>query len=689
MHRKRLSGAQYKKAAREKEEREKKAINQTIKLDKFLYVKNIDDANQTNVNSRHSSSTVLDQSNDVIPTDGVEINNVISSSESEFPNLTAEEIIKLIPTDSVEIINKITSNFESETPNLTTKEIIHETISTPETCNILESSFSFNKDPAFWTVNEHARYYFSINGFDVNIYKNCDFINSKLESRCMTKNMFERLLPYGEKIESRNDESYLSMQGFNDWKNAQSRFKQHECSTNHRQSLITMKTMANLSNRIDKKLFSQLEDEISYWKNILRRVVAVIKSLSSRGLPFRGQNEVIGSVHNGNFLMAIELVAQFDPFLAQHISRYGNPGSGHTSHKANDMKKAVLDTLESLDISISDCRGQAYDTANNMSGRYNGLQAKIKELNPLAVYIPCAAHSLNLVGTHAVQCSNEATQFFLHELDDHQEMMLVLLGNDNSEPAETRNEASGLRKKFEKLETTFMAIFWGFILNRLNLVSKKLQSVEIDITVVLKLYDSLINLILSQRDNFDEFEKKAILRAQIKEYKTTISRKKKRTIPYDESRPDDVQLTGRNHFRINTYLTILDKLNNEHQKRHYEEFEHELLHFRSLLISKYNEGEFTALKLLEIIYKDDLKSVFPNIEIILRIYISTPATNCTAERSFSSLKRIKTYLRSKLGQEKLNSLAILTIESEMTEKIQFEDIIQNFVEKKARRKQMK
>lgn len=201
MHRKRLSGAQYKKAAREKEEREKKAINQTIKLDKFLYVKNIDDANQTNVNSRHSSSTVLDQSNDVIPTDGVEINNVISSSESEFPNLTAEEIIKLIPTDSVEIINKITSNFESETPNLTTKEIIHETISTPETCNILESSFSFNKDPAFWTVNEHARDYFSINGFDVNIYKNCDFINSKLESRCMTKNMFERLLPYGEKIE--------------------------------------------------------------------------------------------------------------------------------------------------------------------------------------------------------------------------------------------------------------------------------------------------------------------------------------------------------------------------------------------------------------------------------------------------------------------------------------------------------
>lgn len=45
MHRKRLSRAQYKKAARKKEEREKKAINQTIKLDKFVFVKIIEDAN--------------------------------------------------------------------------------------------------------------------------------------------------------------------------------------------------------------------------------------------------------------------------------------------------------------------------------------------------------------------------------------------------------------------------------------------------------------------------------------------------------------------------------------------------------------------------------------------------------------------------------------------------------------------
>ncbi|KAG7171643.1 hypothetical protein Hamer_G014783 [Homarus americanus] len=46
-------------------------------------------------------------------------------------------------------------------------------------------------------------------------------------------------------------------------------------------------------------------------------------------------------------------------------------------------------------------RGQSYDNAANMSGIYTGLQARIKAMNPLAYYVPCAGHSLNLVGTSA------------------------------------------------------------------------------------------------------------------------------------------------------------------------------------------------------------------------------------------------------------------------------------------------
>jgi hypothetical protein len=75
-----------------------------------------------------------------------------------------------------------------------------------------------------------------------------------------------------------------------------------------------------------------MEQEIGYWRSILKRVVAVIKALASRGLPFRGHDDVFGSPHNGNYMMGLELIAEFDPFLASHISKHGNAGSGTTSY---------------------------------------------------------------------------------------------------------------------------------------------------------------------------------------------------------------------------------------------------------------------------------------------------------------------------------------------------------------------
>lgn len=63
-------------------------------------------------------------------------------------------------------------------------------------------------------------------------------------------------------------------------------------------------------------------------------------------------------------------------------------------HKGEDMENAVVSTFETVGLNINDCRGQSYDNASNMSGCYKGLQNRIKELNPLAHYVPCAGHSI-------------------------------------------------------------------------------------------------------------------------------------------------------------------------------------------------------------------------------------------------------------------------------------------------------
>lgn len=107
------------------------------------------------------------------------------------------------------------------------------------------------------------------------------------------------------------------------------------------------------------------------------------------------------------------------------IVRYVSPTSGQPverfliflkieSHTGENLANLVLDYLcNECRIDFSKCRGQSYDNAANMSGRYNGMQQKILEHNKYAIYIPCAGHSLNLVGRYAVDCCLEAVNFFL------------------------------------------------------------------------------------------------------------------------------------------------------------------------------------------------------------------------------------------------------------------------------------
>jgi len=66
--------------------------------------------------------------------------------------------------------------------------------------------------------------------------------------------------------------------------------------------------------------------------------------------------------------------------------------------------------------------------------------------------------------------------------------------------------------------------------------------------------------------------------------------------------------------------------------------------------------------LYKLITGANLQTVFPNIEVGLRIYLFLMVTNCSGERSFSNLKRIKNELRSTMHQERLNCLTLMSLE---------------------------
>ena len=70
------------------------------------------------------------------------------------------------------------------------------------------------------------------------------------------------------------------------------------------------------------------------------------------------------------------------------------------------------------------------------------------------------------------------------------------------------------------------------------------------------------------------------------------------------------------------------------------------------------------------------ESMFPNIHILLRLICTLPVTSSECERSISVLRRLKTYLHSTMGQERITGLALMHIKYGM--ELNLDDIINVF-----------
>ncbi|GBM23869.1 hypothetical protein AVEN_208505-1 [Araneus ventricosus] len=95
--------------------------------------------------------------------------------------------------------------------------------------------------------------------------------------------------------------------------------------------------------------------------------------------------------------------------------------------------------------------------------------------------------------------------------------------------------------------------------------------------------------------------------------------------------------------------------------------------------------EKTPDELLQFIVSYGDASVFPNLRIALQILLTIATSTASCERSFSKLKLILSYLRASMRQKRLCDLALLSIEKAVTEKTDFNEIINTFASLKARK----
>ena len=80
-----------------------------------------------------------------------------------------------------------------------------------------------------------------------------------------------------------------------------------------------------------------------------------------------------------------------------------------------------------------------------------------------------------------------------------------------------------------------------------------------------------------------------------------------------------------------------------------------------------------------------LDETFSNVDSAIHIFLTIPVSNCSGERAFLLLKWLKSSMPIIL-QEKLTPLALFCIEGELTQKLDYTDIIHDFASMKSRKK---
>ena len=102
--------------------------------------------------------------------------------------------------------------------------------------------------------------------------------------------------------------------------------------------------------------------------------------------------------------------------------------------------------------------------------------------------------------------------------------------------------------------------------------------------------------------------------------------------------------------------------------------------FKSDIIQKHEIKD-----IVKILQDSRVISSFPQFHKLLILFLTISVTVAAAERSFSKLKLIKTYLRSSMAQSRLSNLAIISIENEEAKAIDRDDLIFKFASLNARR----
>lgn len=427
----------------------------------------------------------------------------------------------------------------------------------------------------------------------------------------------------------------------------------------------------------------------------------------------------------------------------------------------NGIALSILNSLQSMNINIELLCAQGYDGAASMSGHFNGVQAKIRDKYPKALYVHCSAHSLNLALSHSCQIqqfrnsigtihticnffkssaqrtqilkqnilkyipgTNKTTLISMCEtrwVENHDALLrfieiyypvvCTLEELENHHNSDTSSKSSLLLNSIIKSEFVVSLIVAGDLFSFTLPLCKVLQKVNCDLYEACENIENMSNILIRKRENaIEEF---SILFNKSKNMLKLINNDiAMPRINYRQTKRINIQTNNpEEYFRIAIYIPLLDDFIQQLNER--------FINKKELIISLQNvipkfcvyksykdikpcvdfyisnpnstavEAEFLLwqTKWTKILEKERpsnaLNSLincnvdfFPSIFYLLNVLGTLPVSTSTPERTFSTLKRLKTFLRNRTGQERLVGQALMSVHRNI--EINVEEVIEKF-----------
>jgi hypothetical protein len=412
---------------------------------------------------------------------------------------------------------------------------------------------------------------------------------------------------------------------------------------------------------------------------------------------------------------------------------------------AEDVTKAIIKVLEHLDIPADKLIAQSYGGAPLMSGK-NGVQAMIRQKYPGAFYVNCYAHNSNLVLEKAASSNKKLKIFFaeiqsfasffarspkrntvldiivtaaptrwdfktktINTLYENKEFIGECLEKilDTESNFETIGEVNGLLTILRSADFNYFLEVLNHVIPHVEVLFRQVESREANSSYIQTCLEEFEAQIIEVMD------RKIDLLGEEASGDLEVSASKRPRVDYasDTNRAVleeyfDVllnQIKDRYDFTGHLSAAALfspDLIYTYKQRFPEDSFRSTVTTYPVISDQEKLKTELTViyerddlrcdgvLPLLTFLNKNDLREGFSETYRLLDILCTTPVTTCESERCFSTLKRIKCFLRNTKTQERLDALAMLSIEKRLVRSINDFDnkVVNVFASSKSRRK---